>query len=83
MGLQNLWQKNFGPSNIRVNSIAPGLINTKMNDNLSKEDIKDLEAEIPIGRVGKPEEIAKTVRMLLESEYITGQVIEVNGGWHV
>lgn len=54
-----------------------------MNKDLSEEDIKNLELEIPVKRVGKPEEIAKTVKMLIESEYITGQVIEVNGGWHI
>lgn len=75
--------KEFAPSNIRVNSIAPGLIDTKMNNDLSKEDIKTLEEEIPLGRIGKTEEIAKTVRMLIENDYITGQIIEVNGGWHM
>ena len=82
-GLTKSLAKELGPSNIRVNSIAPGLIDTKMNNNLSEEDIKSLEEEIPVGRIGKPEEIAKAVRMLLENEYITGQVLEVNGGWHI
>lgn len=82
-GLTKSLAKELGPSNIRVNSIAPGIIDTKMNNNLSEDDIRELEDEIPVGRVGKPEEIAKTVRMILENEYITGQVIEVNGGWHV
>ena len=54
-----------------------------MNSDLSKEDIKKIEEEIPVGRRGKPEEIAKAVRMILENDYITGQVIEINGGWHV
>ena len=75
--------KEFSFSNIRVNSIAPGLINTEMNNDLSADDIKNIENEIALGRMGKPEEIAKTVRMLIESSYITGQVIEVNGGWHI
>lgn len=82
-GLTKSLAKELGPSNIRVNSIAPGLINTKMNNNLSEEDIRNLEEEIPVGRMGNPEEIAKAVRMIIENEYITGQVIEVNGGWHV
>ena len=75
--------KEFSLSNIRVNSVAPGLINTEMNNDLSLEDIKNIEEEIPLKRMGKPEEIAKTVKMLIESEYITGQIIEVNGGWHI
>lgn len=54
-----------------------------MNNDLTKEDIIRLEDEIPVGRIGKPEEIAKAVRMILENEYINGQVLEVNGGWHV
>ena len=82
-GLTKSLAKEFGPSHIRVNSIAPGLIDTKMNSDLSEEDIRNLEEEIPAGRVGRPEEVAKAVRMLLENEYITGQVLEVNGGWHV
>lgn len=82
-GLTKSLAKELGPSNIRVNSIAPGIIDTKMNNNLSEEDVKAIEEEIPVGRIGKPEEIAKTVKMLLENKYITGQVIEVNGGWHI
>ena len=82
-GLTKSLAKELGPSNIRVNSIAPGVINTKMNDNLSQEDIENLENEIPLGRIGMPEEIAKTVRFIVENDYITGQVIEVNGGWNI
>lgn len=75
--------KEFSLSNIRVNSIAPGLIDTEMNNDLSEEDIKNLEKEIPLKRIGKTEEIAKTVKMLMECDYITGQVISVNGGWYM
>lgn len=75
--------KEFSYSNIRVNSIAPGLIDTDMNSDLSKEDIKGIEEEIPLKRMGRPEEIAGAVKLLIENEYITGQVIEVNGGWHI
>lgn len=75
--------KEFSYSNIRVNSIAPGLIDTEMNNDLTEEDIKELEGEIPLGRMGKPEELVSTVKMLIENTYITGQVIEINGGWHM
>ena len=50
---------------------------------LSEDDIKGVEEEIPLKRMGKPEEIVGTVKMLIENEYITGQVIEINGGWHM
>jgi 3-oxoacyl-[acyl-carrier protein] reductase len=64
---------------IRVNVVAPGLIETEMLQNVPKEMIKQI---IPMGRVGLPEEIAKVVRFLCsdEASYITGQVISVNGG---
>ena len=75
--------KEFSYSNIRVNSIAPGLIDTEMNSDLSEDDIKGVEEEIPLKRMGRPEEIVGTVKMLIENEYITGQVIEINGGWHM
>lgn len=75
--------KEFSYSNIRVNSIAPGLIDTEMNNDLSEDDIKALEEEIPLGRMGRPEELVSTVKMLVENTYITGQVIEINGGWHM
>ena len=75
--------KELALSNIRVNSIAPGLIDTDMNNDLSEEDIQNIEKEIPVGRIGKTEEVASAVLMLIENEYITGQIIEVNGGWHM
>lgn len=61
----------------------PGLIDTQMNDDLSQDDIKALESEIPLKRIGKTEEVAKVVKMLIECDYITGQVISVNGGWYM
>lgn len=82
-GLTKSLAKEFAYSNIRVNSIAPGLIDTEMNNDLSEDDIKGVEEEIPLKRMGKPEEIVGTVKMLIENEYITGQVIEINGGWHM
>ena len=72
--------KEFSYSNIRVNSIAPGLIDTEMNNDLSEDDIKALEEEIPLGRMGRPEELVSTVKMLIENTYITGQVLNVDGG---
>lgn len=82
-GLTKSLAKELSLSNIRVNSIAPGLIDTEMNNDLSEDDIKNVELEIPLKRIGKTEEIAKTVKMLMECDYITGQVIAVNGGWYM
>ena len=73
--------KELGPSNIRVNSIAPGIIDTNMNKNLSQEEIELLKEEIPLERIGKPDDISKCIKWLIEDEYTTGQIISINGGW--
>ncbi len=74
--------KEMAPSKIRVNAIAPGVINTKMNSFLRDEDKKELEEEIPMGRFGESEEIGKTAVFLCsdDSSYITGQIIRADGG---
>ncbi|MGI8315155.1 elongation factor P 5-aminopentanone reductase [Halobacillus mangrovi] len=75
--------KEVAPSGIRVNAITPGLINTKMNLKLDKEDLCALEEEIPLGRSGTTTEVADAVYFLLseQSSYITGHSLKVNGGW--
>lgn len=73
--------KELGQSNIRVNSIAPGIIDTDMNKNLSEEDINDIKNEIPLEKIGRPQDIAKCVQWLIDDQYTTGQVISINGGW--
>ena len=80
-GLTKALAKELGPSYIRVNSIAPGIIKTSMNSNLSKEEIKQLEEEIPLEKLGNTDDIAKCVKWLIEDNYTTGQVISINGGW--
>ena len=80
-GLTKGLAKELGPSNIRVNSIAPGLIDTDMNRNLTKEEIEQIEYETPLGRIGKTEDIAKCIKWLIEDNYTTGQIISINGGW--
>lgn len=82
-GMTKALAKELGLSNIRVNSIAPGAIDTEMNAFLTDEEKIDLNNEIPLGRMGRPDEIASSVKWLIENEYITGQVISVNGGWHI
>ena len=74
--------KELAPSNIRVNAIAPGVIDTKMNSFLGDEDRKSLEEEIPMGRFGLCSEIGKIATFLCseDSSYITGQIIRADGG---
>ena len=75
--------KELAPSGVRVNAVSPGAIATAMLERFDPEELKDLEEEIPMGRLGLPEEIAGVVSFILskDSSYITGQVISVNGGW--
>lgn len=80
-GMTKALAKELGPSNIRVNSIAPGIINTEINKNFSKDELKEIEKEIPLGKIGKTEDIAKCVMWLIEDNYTTGQIISPNGGW--
>lgn len=80
-GLTKALAKELGPSNIRVNSIAPGMINTKMNSNLNDEEIENLKEETPLGKIGEPKDIAKCIKWLIEDEFTTGQIISINGGW--
>ena len=82
-GITKSLAKELGPSNIRVNSIAPGCIDTDMNKYLSKEDLDDIKSETPLQKIGKPEDISKCVNWLVEDEFTTGQVISINGGWNI
>ncbi|MDM5155974.1 SDR family oxidoreductase [Bacillus sp. DX1.1] len=87
-GAQNSYVKALAKevalSGVRVNAVAPGAIETEMLSVFSEEDKKGIAEEIPAGRLGVPEEVAKTVSFLVSpnSSYITGQIIGVNGGWH-
>ncbi len=82
-GMTKALAKEMGPSNIRVNSVAPGFVETDMNKDIKLEEIKEIEDEIPLGRISKPEEITKSIKWLIEDEYVTGQIISVNGGWNI
>lgn len=79
-GMTKALAKELGPSNIRVNSIAPGLIDTDMNNDLTEDAWKMLIDETPLMKVGKPVDITKCVKWLIEDEFTTGQVISPNGG---
>lgn len=80
-GLTKSLAKELAPSGIRVNSVAPGAIMTDMNKNLTKEEIEEINKQIPLGKFGEPEDIAKCVKWLVEDNYTTGQIISPNGGW--
>lgn len=81
-GLTKALAKELAPSNIQVNAIACGVIDTRMNQQLSLEERKELEEEIPMGRYGTPKEVAKLALLLSEApEYMTGQIIGIDGGF--
>lgn len=80
-GLTKALAKELAPSNIQVNALACGVIDTEMNGRLSQEERTALEEEIPAGRYGTPEETASAVLMLAEAPaYLTGQIIGLDGG---
>lgn len=82
-GMTKALAKELGPSNIRVNSIAPGIIETDMNSNLTQDELEDIIEEIPLERIGCPHSITRCVKWLVEDDYTTGQIISVNGGWAI
>ena len=82
IGMTKALAKEVGPSDIRVNCVAPGVIETDMNAHLSADDMAALAEETPLCRIGKADEVAKAVEFLAEdgSAFITGQVLSVDGG---
>ncbi len=85
IGFTKALAKEVGPSGITVNCIAPGVINTKMNGNLTNEDIAALSDETPLCRIGEPEEVAHAAVFLAsdKASFITGQILGVDGGFIV
>ena len=79
-GITKSLAKELGPSNIRVNSVAPGCINTDMNSYLTEQDWNLIREETPLGTIGEGKDIAKCVKWLVEDKFTTGQVISINGG---
>ncbi len=80
-GITKALAKEVGPSNIRVNSIAPGCMNTDMNAYLTKEEWEEIKKETPLEKIGEGIDIAKCVEWLIEDNFTTGQVISINGGF--
>ena len=77
IGLTKALAKELAPSGITVNCVSPGIIDTEMNNMFDKEE---LASEVPLGRLGTPFEVAKAVLFFAENDYLTGQILGVNGG---
>jgi 3-oxoacyl-[acyl-carrier protein] reductase len=77
IGLTKALAQEVAPSNITVNCVAPGIIDTRMNSQFSNDE---LVAEVPLGRLGTPQDIARAVLFFAENDYVTGQILGVNGG---
>lgn len=82
IGLTRAMAKELGPSHIRVNCVAPGVIDTEMNAHLTSQDMQALAEETPLGRIGTPEDVAESIFFLAGScsSFVTGQVLAVDGG---
>ena len=83
IGLTKALAKEVGPSNIRVNCVSPGVIDTDMNKHLSSEDMEQLKNDTPLGKIGKCEDVLNAALFLAsdKSSFITGQILGVNGGY--
>lgn len=77
IGLTRSLAQELAPSGIAVNCVCPGIIDTRMNAAFSPDELKE---EVPMGRLGTPQEVASAVLALAQSTYVTGQIIGVNGG---
>ena len=73
--------KELGPSGIRVNCVAPGVILTDMCAELAPETLEELARDSCVGRNGKPEDVAKAMAYLADADFITGEILAVNGGY--
>ena len=73
--------KELAPSKVRVNCVSPGVIDTEMNSHLTGDEMQGLIEQIPAGRIGYPEDVAKACLYLAEADYVTGEVLSVGGGF--
>ncbi len=85
IGFTKTWSRELGPKGVRVNAVAPGFIGTPMVAAMPEKILQDLQAKVPLKRLGRPEEIANVYAFLAsdEASYINGAVIEVSGGMSV
>jgi 3-oxoacyl-[acyl-carrier protein] reductase len=81
IGLTKALAKELAPTGITVNAVAPGAIDTDMMKTYTDDELKEFVAEIPFGRLGRPEEVAEAVMFLLSADYITGEVLSIRGGY--
>ena len=81
IGLTKALAKELGPSGIRVNCVAPGVILTDMCASVDPEILTEMAEETPVGRNGTTEDVAKAFAYLADADFITGQVLPVNGGY--
>ena len=83
IGFTKALAQEVGPSHIRVNCVAPGVVRTEMNSNLSEEDYAVLKEETPLEIIGEPEDIAEAIYFLAsdKSRFTTGQILSPNGGF--
>ncbi len=81
IALSKALAQELAPSGIRVNAVSPGVIATDMNAHLSAEELRDLAEQTPLGRIGRPEEVAEAIFYLARASFVTGQNLAVNGGF--
>lgn len=73
--------KELAPSNVKVNCVSPGVIDTQMNSHLTDDEMEELINSIPVGRIGSPSDVGEACVFLAESSYITGEILSVGGGF--
>jgi 3-oxoacyl-[acyl-carrier protein] reductase len=75
-----VWAKELARHGIRVNAVAPGFVRTEILDAMKPDALTKMASGVPVGRLGRPEEVAHTITYILENDYVDGRVIEVDGG---
>ena len=81
IGLTRALARELGPSGVLVNCVAPGVIDTEMNAPLGEDTLRGLAQQTPLGRLGRPEEVAQAILFLAQASFITGQTLTVDGGF--